>query len=334
MLTAQAPLLLAAGAGGLAWWRLRHNGGLGPGSLRDNFRHNALAVATHEEELKRLLPLLRAGGVEPLLVKGWSVARLYPEPGLRPCGDLDLCVRPEELAVATGVLTAAAVPTGRVDLHGGVGDLEDRTWDEVVRRSRLVRLGSNGVRILGAEDQLRHLCLHLLRHGAWRPLWLCDVAVVMESLPSDFDWDYCLSGDTRLSQWVLCALGLARRLLDARLDDAAIAARTDRLPRWLPDTVLALWGSRQVTDFQPLRAYLRHPLGPWRFLRDRWRRNPIEVLFNARSRPFYRLSSFAVRAIAFLLRARGYAVRQLSPTPPPPFPAVALPFDVHPPRAA
>ena len=45
------------------------------------------------------------------------------------------------------------------------------------------------------EDQLRQLCLHLLRHGACRPLWLCDVAVMLESLPGDFDWDRCLGGD-------------------------------------------------------------------------------------------------------------------------------------------
>jgi len=312
---------------------VRHEGPAPP-PLRDNYRHNALAVATHEADLVRLIPLLRSGGVEPLLVKGWSVARLYPEPGLRPCGDIDLCVRPEELAGAVAMLAAAAVHPGRVDLHGGVADLEDRTWDEVVRRSRFVRLGGTGVRVLGAEDQLRHLCLHLLRHGAWRPLWLCDVAVVLESLPTDFDWDYCLGGDGRLSRWVLCALGLARRLLGARLDNSAVADRADRLPRWLPDTVLALWGSRHVTDFRPLRAYLRHPLGPWRFLRDRWRRNPIEVLFNGGSGPFYRLPPFAVRAIAFLLRARGYAARRLRPPAPPPFPAAALPFDIHPPRAA
>jgi len=29
-------------------------------------------------------------GVEPILGKGWAIARLYPERGMRPYGDIDL----------------------------------------------------------------------------------------------------------------------------------------------------------------------------------------------------------------------------------------------------
>jgi hypothetical protein len=50
-----------------------------------------------------------------------------------------------------------------------------------------VELNGAKIRILGAEDHLRLLCLHLLKHGAWRPLWLCDVAAALESRPSSFD---------------------------------------------------------------------------------------------------------------------------------------------------
>ena len=32
-----------------------------------------------------------------------------------------------------------------------------------------------------------------VRHGLWRPLWLVDVALLVESLPPGFDWDACLS---------------------------------------------------------------------------------------------------------------------------------------------
>ena len=282
--------LLAAGAGGLGWWRWHRAGAQASGSLRplrDNFRHNVLDAAVWEADFHKFMGLVRSLGVEALLLKGWSVARLYPAAGLRPCGDIDLCVRPDQLPAAISVLTAAGGRVGFVDLHAGVADLEDRTWDQVVRRSRLVRLSDTDVRILGAEDQLRHLCLHLLRHGAWRPLWLCDVAVVLESLPPAFDWEYCLRGDARLSQWVLCVLGLACRLLGARLNDSAIAARAAKLPRWLPETVLSSWGAAErITEFPPLVSYLRQPLGLWKWARHRLTAQPDRGALQVAHPPF------------------------------------------------
>src|SRR5205807_1179327 len=98
------------------------------------------------------------------------------------------------LTKAVAVLEQASGLRGVVDLHEGMPDLPDRSWDEVYRRSRLVRLRNSDVRILGAEDHLRLTCFHLLRHGAWCPLWLCDVVVILESLPPGFDWDYCKHG--------------------------------------------------------------------------------------------------------------------------------------------
>ena len=42
------------------------------------------------------------------------------------------------------------------------------------------------VRVLSPEDDLRFLCLHLLRHGAVQPLWLCDICVLLEARANDF----------------------------------------------------------------------------------------------------------------------------------------------------
>lgn len=40
----------------------------------------------------RLMDLYGPNGVEMLILKGSSIARLYPEPGLRECGDIDICL--------------------------------------------------------------------------------------------------------------------------------------------------------------------------------------------------------------------------------------------------
>src|SRR5262249_56795426 len=109
---------------------------------------------------------------------------------LRPCDDVDLCVPEDQLAVAVGALSGPLPCI--VDLHGGVPDLPDRTWGEVFGRSRLVPGVGSEVRILGEEDQLRLLCLHLARHGIARPLWLCDVGACLEGLPERLDCDCCL----------------------------------------------------------------------------------------------------------------------------------------------
>src|SRR5262249_11103226 len=145
-------------------------------------------------------------------------------------------------------LRGAVAEVGVVDLHRGLADgsmafalLNDHPLEALYERSQLVALGEVNVHVLGPEDHLRLLCLHMLGHGAHRPLWLCDVAIVLESRPPDFDWELCLSGDRRRSDWVACALGLAHHLLGAEIAGTPVEERARRLPRWLIPTVLRQW---------------------------------------------------------------------------------------------
>ena len=43
-----------------------------------------------EHHLGQVVALLNATGIKPVVVKGWSAAQPYAEPGLRPSGDIDL----------------------------------------------------------------------------------------------------------------------------------------------------------------------------------------------------------------------------------------------------
>lgn len=304
-----APLLLAAGAGGLGWWRVRHTElGTTPAAapLRQAYRHYSLQAALHEREVIRAVTLLRSAGVEPLLAKGWAVARLYPETGLRPYGDNDLCVRPEQYAAARAALSedGCAVDLHRGLEHTGFSLLDDRSLDALFDRSQLVPLGDIPARIPGPEDHLRLLCLHALGHGLVRPLWLCDVAVALENRPEQFDWDWCLGGSRRRADWVACALGLAHHLLGVRLDDTPIAERADRLPHWLLPTVLREWG-RMYRRQVPLGSYARNPLGAVKELRHRWP-NPIEGTvgvggpFNDWPRLPFQVGALIRRAVRYL----------------------------------
>ena len=284
-LAGAAPLLLASGAGALGWWRVRQSELRDTPAaldLQDAYRLHSLQAALHEREIAEVLTLLRSAGVEPILVKGWAAARLYPEPGLRPYGDIDLCVAPKQYQAAAAALKGAKNPTYHADLHKGFATLDEQSWDELYGRSQVAKLGEIEVRVLPPEDHLRVLCVHLLRHGAWRPLWLCDVAAAVETRPADFDWDRCLGRNRRVADWVACTIGLAHRLLRVPVDDTPVAARAKHLPRWLVPHVLKHW-SAPFPDLYPpqsyggpLIAYLRRRKGLLHALRRRWA-DPIEA---------------------------------------------------------
>ena len=275
-------LVTTCGAGALGWWKLRES------NLRDSqigelfqaqYRFQTLKAGLHELHLKKVIPLLRANGVEPLLVKGWATARLYPEPGMRPYLDLDLCVKPEDSERAREVLKSGECDECLVDLHVGFDKFYDQRTDEIFANSRIVKLDDLDVRVLAPEDDLRFLCLHLLRHGAMQPLWLCDVAVLLEMHGKDLDWDRCLSGPLRQADWVACVLGIGHRLLGLELGDSPVGQRASKLPDWFIHTVLEEWGT-PLKALPQLVVYLRDPS---RWLRDfgavlalHWP-NPIEA---------------------------------------------------------
>ena len=307
-----APLLLATGAAALCWRRVRHS------RLRDSaagvrfhqaLRLQAIRVRIVKDHIERVIELLCSAGVEPILVKGWAAERLYPERGLRPAGDIDLCVEPRHYREAASVLSAPAAQQFYVDLHRGFDELGGRSWGELYARSRLVRLGHTDVRVLGDEDHFQVVCFHMLREGAWRPLWLCDVAVSLESPHASFDWKRCLSGSKRSLEVTSCAVGLARKLLGAGVEGIPSEAAVDRLPSWVVPTVLEEWGtllpSLRRRHSAPMSTYLRRPLALGKAFIDRWP-NPIEATvvagapFNEFPRGPYQIKSYILRGLSFL----------------------------------
>lgn len=315
-LEAIAPLLLDAGCGGLAWWRIRGSpvaDSPAAEPLRNAYRLHALQAAVHERELVDVVRALAASGVESLIVKGWAAARLYAQPELRPYGDIDVCVAPEQRSVAQAAIADAA-PTVHVDLQGGLSvnqrvlpDLP--SFEEARERAVQVRLGDVDIPIAAPEDHLALLCVHLLSHGGWRPLWLCDIAAAVEHLSDDFDWNRCLARSRRLATWVGATLTLAERLLDARPNHAP--SDRARTPRWLEPAVLKQWGSPRPEypgDLVglPAAAYFR-PTQALRVIRAHWV-NPVSATmfpgapFNSLPRQPFQIRFVAWKAGRFIRR--------------------------------
>lgn len=278
------PLLLQSGAGPLVWWRSRRSP-LGTSraveTLHQAYRLAALRAPRHRYEIAEAVSQLRAEGVEPVLVKGWAIGRLYPYADLRPVGDIDLCVRHADLGKARHALAVELAPI--VDLHDGFRALGEADEREMFQRSVLVECAGVPVRVLAPEDHLRVLCCHLLRHGAARALSLCDVALALEERPADFDWARCLGRDRRIRNWVTVAIALAHHLLGARVEGTPFDGGDDRLPSWLVATVLRQWG-RGAQVVRPLADRLRRPARLVAELPDHWP-NGIQATVALR-RPF------------------------------------------------
>lgn len=307
------PLLLASGAAALGWWRVRNS------ELRDTpaareleqaYLLHTLQSAIHESEIRDWMKLAHDAGIEPVLVKGWAVARLYPEKGLRPYGDLDLCFRPEHFDAAAAIVGSPEGKKYNVDLHRGFEKLDDQCLDDLFARSQTRRLGDVDVRVLKLEDQFRILCTHLLRHGAWRPLWLCDIAAIVESLPADFDWDLCIGDDHRHADWIACSVGLAHQMLGARVGDTPVSRRVSHLPTWLMPAVLKQWKRSRALDHTPpelMIVSLRHLTRLPKALYERWP-SPIQATFNLKA-PFNEFPRLPFQVGEYISQVFGFLTR-------------------------
>lgn len=279
-----APQLHRSGSGALAWWRLRETAlahtEVGEG-LHQAYRLHSLEADVHALRLTVVLDRLDGAGIDALLVKGWSVARRYPEPGLRPYSDVDLIIRPGQAEAARSVLSAPPMLGCRVDLHDGSARIDALGFDQLAERAETAALDGRRVYTPGPEDHLRLLALHALRHGVFRPLWLVDLAVCLESRPARFDWDRCLGPLRRQAEWVIGAIALAERLLGARAEGTPAEGRARSLPRWITRAVMRNWARGTGTSslapvFDSLLSRRRQLGLVWAEALRRWDR-PIEA---------------------------------------------------------
>lgn len=219
-------------------------------SLREAFRASARRVLLLTAELFRLLEAFREAGVPVVPLKGPALAwTAYPNPALRPFGDLDLFVRREDVLPARKVLIGAGygdsleesqigrgflrwneeLPFRRerrpvVDLHWSAGPehFPLSSFDDAWERLSPVEIDGRAVPAFCPEDRLRFACIHGTKHAWPSLLWLSDVAR-LASLDL-LDWDRfladCEAGALRRT--VQLGLLLARNLLDAPVPPAAL----------------------------------------------------------------------------------------------------------------
>jgi hypothetical protein len=312
-----ASLLVGSGAGALAWNRVSRVPGLRDkpeaAILQDAYRTFIVEEMKYAASLRFLVELFAEAGLEPLFFKGTVVARHYSETHLRPSGDIDICAPPGRydesrellrrfsnslasspgvgLSQETGQFAVNCGPGERiceVDLHSSLDRFGLPSLEAVFARSEVIKLGETSIRVPAAEDHLRLVAIHFLSHGAWRPVWLCDIAAMLEDLPQEFDWGRCLGDEPRLARWISSVIELAHRLLGACADRVPSSSRIQRLPKWFTRTVLNEWQTPVAARYRgaSLTFALSHPqrwLDPRKLLVDiktRWasrRRSKLAV---------------------------------------------------------
>ncbi|MGE0449973.1 MAG: nucleotidyltransferase family protein [Vicinamibacterales bacterium] len=315
------PLLLRSGTAALVWHALRLPAedaeACGPAGaqLLEIYRADAIRAAIANVEVEDLFREMSAAGLDVVLGKGWSVARAYPSPGLRPYSDFDLYFRRSDHRRVLAVLAARdARPSRRifaVDLHPGMSYLDDRDVDAIFARTCLVPVGSAHVRVFGPEDQLRLVCLHALAEGLIRPIWLCDIVYLVAAAPAGFDWDHFSAGSPR-GDWCRAAVTLAHDLLGLDISALPPCASVRSLPRWLRRSVLTTWGRglRSRGARTPMAQVRWRPAPVLRALLERWPL-PIEATvgvgapIDAAPRLPYEIVEAARRAWTYLRRRSG-----------------------------
>lgn len=278
-----------------------------PEAAFEVYRYRVIQNAVREHEICTAFRLLRALSIEPILLKGWSVARHYPDPGMRTLGDTDLLVRDEDASLAVNALSGQEL---NVDWHKLSGlQAEFATPDEVAGRSELVPLLDTHIRVLCPEDGLHFVAIHMLRHGGWLARWVRDVAVLLESRQANFDWTECLGSCPTKAGWVLSALVLAHQLAGA--DIRGTPAENHRIPEWLVSAVRKAQTDPDPAHHQPPESIWTALAHPWRLPHGIWKRwpNPITAAiltgrsFDRQSPPVHQLRYCAELTGGFFRRA-------------------------------
>ncbi|HAF12880.1 MAG TPA: hypothetical protein DHU55_09470 [Blastocatellia bacterium] len=282
------PSLCKSGVAALSWHRISRSQLQNSPSaevLHQAYRLQSLQSEIQEQKIEKVFRLLRQASVEAILVKGWAAAGLYTQRDLRPYGDIDICVGSKQFDAAKQALSVPEAYDCSIDLHKHFSELEERTTEELFARSSMVNLGREQIRILCPEDHLALLCIHLLKHGAWRPLWLCDISAALETLAPNFDWEIFLGSDRQRASWIACAIGLAHRLLGAKIETLPLEPGLTEVPGWLVQNVLYHWSRLVPGDHLPMQAAplmvgnLREGRHIFKAIVERWP-DPITATFN------------------------------------------------------
>lgn len=183
------------------------------------YRDNAWRNTQLYNEASKVFSILQNAGIPVIVLKGAALAEIiYHNIALRPMIDVDILVKAEDMLRTDKVLTQSGYKSNiatffskrhitwrrhvdysdeakqiHVEIHPRISDLPDLDyWTNAVP----AKIASTDVLILGAEDFLLHLCLHVDHHirlsGSAELIRWYDIAEVLKHYEEEFDWNYVI----------------------------------------------------------------------------------------------------------------------------------------------
>ena len=190
-------------------------------AIQDSFQSNAYRNLLLVKELVDVLRLLASKHISVVPFKGPILAEaLYGSIALRQCDDLDIFIRPEDLAAGIKTLVSEGYTPGlklsppqqaawirsqyEYGLMSPSGALIEFQWaivpryfslplhtEQLWQGLRTIQIGGEDVLALSPENLLLVLCIHGGKHQWKRLVWLSDIAEIIQ-LHADLDWDYAV----------------------------------------------------------------------------------------------------------------------------------------------
>lgn len=186
--------------------------------LHAHYEQSSLLNLWYSLELRRVLEATTAAQISVMVLKGADIATtLYPRPELRHFGDVDLMVRPKDLAATIAILEdlgycyhqeyrfevisrqrAGFVYVKEVingylvfEIHTALHSNEmGVSFDTALiwERARSIAVGGVSIYGMGLEDLFLYLCWHYRSHAFSRLIWLYDIAILLLRCSSQLDW--------------------------------------------------------------------------------------------------------------------------------------------------
>lgn len=266
-----------------------------------------LRTKVFEEKIAGAFVYFRENGIEPILIKGWSVAIEYPEKHQRYFGDIDLCVPPALFEKASRLLLTDHGKTFKVDLHSGLRHLDTLEWDDLFGNTISKELEGVQIRILRAEDHLRVLCVHWLTDGGANKNRLLDIYYLIINHQGSFDWYRALEVVSRVRrEWIVKTIGLLEKYYGLDISDFSFADEARELPGWFLKTMEAEW--RDEVKLEPIHTTLSNAKAFFKQLKKRFPPNPIQATIDMEgslddsSRIYYQIGSVILRTIPSIRR--------------------------------
>jgi hypothetical protein len=223
-------------------------------SLKERYQTNLHKALFLSRELIRIVEHLSALGLDVMPYKGLALAEtVYGDIALRQAGDIDLLIRPQDLARirdAVGELgytphltlseaeERAYLKSGyecAFDGTAGQNLLEvqwaiqpsfyaiDFDMGELFQRAVTVTVADHSMKTPSREDLLLVLSAHAAKHVWGRLVWLCDIARIISEPTLNWSWIGAQAHALRIVRIVRVSMLLANQLLGVAIPAAAQA---------------------------------------------------------------------------------------------------------------